>query len=211
MNLKTWSARAGNQAAVLARADNSGHRLADQYEPLTLPVDEDGYVVSFSPGEGDAAAMAEFFDRYGMVVVADVLPPQDCMASVAELWEFLERQVSGLDRNQPETWERWAPLAGLGLLGNTFNLSPQLCRNRQSVSCCWQRIGRCRGGEWTCCVTHTHTACVRSRPSTLSSPGCSERSGCTSTSAGAALPTVAAVGQQSASESSEGTHPRDWG
>ena len=127
MHLKNWAAAGNNLQSLLEREDNRGHESA--YEPLVLPTDDEGYVVGFRSDE--AEEMVAFFEKYGLVVVIGVLPEPDCAASVRELWDFLERQVSGLDRGRPETWGKWTQLAGLGMLGNTFNVSPQLCANRQ--------------------------------------------------------------------------------
>lgn len=40
-----------------------------------------------------------------------------------------------MKRDEPRTWERWPSLSQLGILGNTFNLSAQLCANRQNPAC----------------------------------------------------------------------------
>lgn len=74
----------------------------------------------------------DFFDKYGLVVIADVLSPEACDASVAELWDFLERHCKGLCRDDVRTWEKWPSLSKLGILGNHFVLSPQFCENRQN-------------------------------------------------------------------------------
>jgi hypothetical protein len=116
---------------VLAREDNSGYQYS--YEPLELPLDGDGFVSSFAPDDADG--ICAFFGTYGLVVVEGVLGDAECERSRSELWDFIERRIPGLSRELPQTWERWPSLSGLGILGNTFNVSPQLCANRQSPAC----------------------------------------------------------------------------
>ena len=80
----------------------------------------------------DADGIRAAFDEYGVVVIRDAISVADCARSVDELWDFLERQCRGLDRDDPRTWDRWPSLSKLGILGNTFVLSPQFFRNRQA-------------------------------------------------------------------------------
>jgi hypothetical protein len=136
MHIKQWAAEEGRLAHVLAREDNTAQPYS--YDPLTLPLDEEGFVETVAADDTDG--IREFFERYGLVVIRDAVDDAACVASRNELWDFIERQLPERDgqaavrRDRPETWERWPSLSGLGILGNTFNLGPQLCANRQSVA-----------------------------------------------------------------------------
>jgi len=129
--LKELAAGGNVLAELLRREDNS---LAGPlcYEPLPLPVDDEGFVRSF-PAQ-DAEGIRDFFSRYGLVVVEGVISDEACHRSVDEVWAHAERQVSGLVREDPSTWDKWPGLAKLGILGNSFLLSRQLCENRQEAA-----------------------------------------------------------------------------
>lgn len=72
-----------------------------------LQVDENGYMKSFSVEEPQE--YKEFFDKYGFVVIRDVVTDEDCSISHDEIWESLRAQDEGIDRNEPNTWseEHW--------------------------------------------------------------------------------------------------------
>jgi len=125
--MKNFAAEKSNLDKILAPEDNSGERY--EYESFELPLDEQGFAASFDLADADG--IRSFFAEHGLVVVRDVLTPDACERSVDELWAFVERQVPTLTRSDPRTWERWPSLSKLGILGNTFVLSPQFCRNRQ--------------------------------------------------------------------------------
>lgn len=131
MRLKQWLAEDDSLARVLRKEDNSayGHDGQD-FVATPLPRDADGFVTTFDPH--DSAGIRGFFETYGLVVVRGAVAAEACERSRAELWDLLERDVQGLDRTDATTWDKWADLAPLGFVGNTFCLSPQICRNRQA-------------------------------------------------------------------------------
>merc|ERR1719198_1837393 len=131
MRMKQWIADDENRRAILERVDNSGHEYDPAtFEPAPLPVDADGFVRSFDVAERDA--IRAFFAQHGLVVVRDVIDAAACSRSIDELWEGLEARFPGLRRGDASTYERWPALAQLGILGNTFVLSPQFTANRQA-------------------------------------------------------------------------------
>lgn len=128
MQLKEFAAEGNNLERLLQRADNSS--FEDRHKGLTLPLDNAGFVQSFQAHERDA--IANFFQLYGLVVIKNAIDHEACDRSVAEVWDFLEHDCKGLDRADPSTWGTWPSLWKLGILSNTFLLSPQLCENRQA-------------------------------------------------------------------------------
>jgi len=44
-----------------------------------------------------------YFDKYGFVVVDNVLSMEECLASQAEVWSFLSKR--GVSQEEPKTWE----------------------------------------------------------------------------------------------------------
>ena len=131
MRMKEWAAADENRAACFERVDNSGFEYdPETWEPPALPLDDDGFVQAFDVDEGEA--INAFFEWYGLVVVRDVIDADACARSLDELWAGLETNCKGLQRDDPSTYGSWPSLAKLGILGNTFLLSPQWCANRQS-------------------------------------------------------------------------------
>mmetsp|Transcript_55326 Transcript_55326/g.160584 ORF Transcript_55326/g.160584 Transcript_55326/m.160584 type:complete len:406 (-) Transcript_55326:100-1317(-) len=128
--LKEFAATGNNLERLLRREDNSAFAMSAVGELCDLPVDADGFVRSFVAD--DHAGIRDFFERFGLVVVHSAIDESACHRSISEVWEHVERECPGVDRADPCTWDRWPPLAKLGILGNTFFLSAQFCENRQA-------------------------------------------------------------------------------
>ena len=125
------------------------------------PMDADGFVVSFPPPrvsfsssstatttareddatarEDDAAALA-FFRRYGFVVYRDVLTREECAATRAEIWDYLERvqfppapgASRALSRHDVTTWDLMDNKDTYGLAPEPSVFTRQCVRNRQN-------------------------------------------------------------------------------
>lgn len=126
------------------------------------PMDADGFVVSFPPPrvsfssssstttttareddtaarEDDAAALA-FFRRYGFVVYRDVLTREECAATRAEIWDYLERvqfppapgASRALSRHDVTTWDLMDNRDTYGLAPEPSVFTRQCVRNRQN-------------------------------------------------------------------------------
>ena len=126
------------------------------------PIDADGFVVSFPPPrvsfssssttssttareddaaarEDDAAALA-FFRRYGFVVYRDVLTREECAATRAEIWDYLERvqfppapgASRALSRHDVTTWDLMDNKDTYGLAPEPSVFTAQCVRNRQN-------------------------------------------------------------------------------
>lgn len=76
-----------------------------------------------------------FFRTYGFVVIRDVLTPQECQATVNDIFDILEQGTSrAFDRRDVTTWSNW-PADGMakhGMPARKPLFSPQLLRNRQN-------------------------------------------------------------------------------
>jgi hypothetical protein len=57
---------------------------------LSVPRDAEGYVQSFVDPQ-DAKAV-DFYEKYGFVVIADVLSNEECQRSVDEVWDYIEHE-----------------------------------------------------------------------------------------------------------------------
>ena len=80
-DIKQWAADSDNLAQVLARADNTRHPYS--YEPVVLPVDENGFVETVDADDADG--IRAFFERYGLVVIRNAIDDVACAASRDEL------------------------------------------------------------------------------------------------------------------------------
>ena len=106
----------------------------ETFQPAPLPIDADGFIVSFHVDQKEN--ILTFFEKHGVVAVANVLTDEQCERSVDEVWLFLrEICCPTIERHKPETWgQGWPSLANLGLLGGERWLYPQACDNRQNPS-----------------------------------------------------------------------------
>jgi len=75
-----------------------------------LPRDAQGYVKTFLPNQADE--IHSFFERYGVVVVQDVLDATDIEHSIDAIWSSPELESRGVKRDDPETWDRCWPCDG---------------------------------------------------------------------------------------------------
>ena len=104
----------------------------ETFQPAPLPVDADGFIVSFHVDQKEE--ILTFFEKHGVVVVANVLTDEQCERSVDEVWLLLqEMHHPNLERDKPETWSKgWPSFSHIGILGNDRWLYPQACDNRQN-------------------------------------------------------------------------------
>lgn len=72
--------------AAVAQPSSTTHSSTSLSSPEL--VDEEGYTRSFRVDEADR--ILAFYDRYGFVVVRDVLGPADCAATISEIWSIIE-------------------------------------------------------------------------------------------------------------------------
>ncbi len=106
--------------------------------PLRVPLDADGFALSFpcpaGPEDAHAATAAlAFYDEYGYVVFRDAISAEACDASRAEIWSSLERDTPGVCRSDPATWDLLSSDT-YGLAPAPAVFTPQLLANRQAAS-----------------------------------------------------------------------------
>ena len=109
-----------------------------EWEHHEVPLDNDGLCKSFATT--DTAAITSFMDKYGFVVIQNVLSSEACDATMSEFWSG--GMTGGNLKADPEnssTWHdffqtAWADQGtAKGVIGNGPILSPQLLSNRQSA------------------------------------------------------------------------------
>jgi ectoine hydroxylase-related dioxygenase (phytanoyl-CoA dioxygenase family) len=100
-----------------------------------LPKDESDprYVFSFGCSSEETLRekeIYEFFDEYGFVVIRDVFGEQQCQKTRHAMWEILEENNPGVNRNDPLTWNNMKGKGryGLSIRGPSFH--PTLIENR---------------------------------------------------------------------------------
>eukprot|EP00929_Paragymnodinium_shiwhaense_P068203 TRINITY_DN34270_c0_g1_i5.p1 TRINITY_DN34270_c0_g1~~TRINITY_DN34270_c0_g1_i5.p1 ORF type:complete len:309 (-),score=83.33 TRINITY_DN34270_c0_g1_i5:628-1554(-) len=116
--------------------------------PTELPADDEDprFVKSFEVEDAEGARA--FLDEYGFVVLRDVISQEACAATREEIWQYLERRLSGFRRDEPCTWEVMSSCAtggyydSYGLPPEQSMFTPQLFRNRQDQQMvkAWQTV-----------------------------------------------------------------------
>ena len=112
----------------LQPTDNSNFPY--NYERLELPLDEEGFCQAFNYDETEK--IEKFIEKYGIVVIKDVLTKEECKLTEEEIWDFIERHYPSIKRDDVVKWRCWPALKHLGILDNLLVLSPQFFRNRQN-------------------------------------------------------------------------------
>jgi len=100
-----------------------------EFQPLgPFPVDEEGYVQSFSTD--DPGAIQAFFEKWGFVVVKNVLNDEEIQDAIEGFWN-----ESGMDKNNPKTWDgfyKYQRFGHLGIIGLDSSFAPYLLKHRQN-------------------------------------------------------------------------------
>jgi len=97
---------------------------------MNLPIDDEGFIVSFSlsPDSTEVSAV-QFYQKFGFVIFRDILEPEECNASQCEIWDALEQQYPGLHRSSiPSLSVLTSQTYGLSSAPAVF--TPQMLRNR---------------------------------------------------------------------------------
>jgi len=113
----------------------------DKHEPI-LPKDEEGFTQSFLP-VGQEKELLEFWNKYGIVVIRDVISNQQVEKTVDEIWStprLLGR--TSLDRSDPLSWKdgNWPTELGIASVGFISHFAdcelPLSWENRQNPELC---------------------------------------------------------------------------
>ena len=70
------------------------------------------HVPRFESGSDESI---NYLDEHGFVIIKEALSKQEAEKTLALLWDYLEDLGTGIDRNNPETWndDRWPTCAHL--------------------------------------------------------------------------------------------------
>lgn len=106
----------------------------EEFVPLELPLDDEGYVQSFKLDQVEE--YIEFFKKYGFVVVDNVVSSEDADATVSDVWDQLEKESKGAVKRDDTT--TWYDIMGrqlvsrTGLVGNHVTSSAIAWKNREN-------------------------------------------------------------------------------
>ena len=96
-----------------------------------LPVDQEGYTVSFDINDFDRTTVKQFYDKFGLVVFNNILNHEQVTKSINDLWEDVMQQSDGqIKRDDPQTWNFLHGLGRFGFVNYKPLVKPQLCKNR---------------------------------------------------------------------------------
>jgi len=73
------------------------------------------HVPRFQPGSRESI---DYLDEHGYVVIANALTNDEAATAVSKLWDYLEALGTGINRNDPNTWDndRWPTAVHGGIL-----------------------------------------------------------------------------------------------
>jgi len=77
------------------------------FQPPSISRDSEGYVKSFTLSSFDCPEAEEarvFFEQYGFVVIANVFTPEQCAATISDIWNVIESFVQKPVRNDENLW-----------------------------------------------------------------------------------------------------------
>jgi len=68
-----------------------------------VPVDSEGYLQSFDLKE--SKEIKEFFDKFGFIIINNILTPDECKETIDDIWNWIEDKCSSIKRKDVSTWE----------------------------------------------------------------------------------------------------------
>ena len=78
------------------------------FQPPSIPRDSEGFVRSFSLSNNDdddeSQKAREFFEQFGFVVFANVFTPEQCAATISDIWNVIENLVGTSIRHDESLW-----------------------------------------------------------------------------------------------------------
>ncbi|KAM9971662.1 hypothetical protein ACTFIW_011645 [Dictyostelium discoideum] len=105
--------------------------------------DVEGYITSFSVEQ--QTEYTEFFNKFGFVVIRDVLSKSECQKTIDDIWNYIESfkwasyhdsmksEEKTIKRNDPKTWEGiWPNLSQEGIVGYPPVFSETTIANRSN-------------------------------------------------------------------------------
>jgi len=107
--------------------DNEIFTTMDAFPVVEVPRDKDGFIQSFTID--DEENYLQFFNKFGFVVIDNVLEKNEIDTTILEVWETLEKAEKIVNRNDSNTWGFYSPV---GILGDLPCSSKQAWRNRQN-------------------------------------------------------------------------------
>jgi hypothetical protein len=78
------------------------------FQPLTVPRDADGFVQSFDINNNEQTEIEKaraFFDQYGFVVFSNVYTPEECAATIDDIWNVIESSARQPLRQNDQLWQ----------------------------------------------------------------------------------------------------------
>lgn len=78
-----------------------------KFQPPVVPRDAEGYVQSFDINNDEQSEIEKaraFFDQYGFVVFSNVYTPEQCAATIDDIWNVIESMVRRPVRNDENLW-----------------------------------------------------------------------------------------------------------
>jgi len=112
-----------------------------KYEVPRDEIDPD-YVKSFTTEQ--VSEYKEFFNKFGFVIIREILSKEEAAATVDDIWNYVEtrgwlrskdeaERYSKIKRNDPSTWDNyWPAMAEEGIVANPPTFTKQALRNRQN-------------------------------------------------------------------------------
>ena len=79
-----------------------------KFQPLTVPRDAEGFVQSFDINNNEQSEIEKaraFFDEYGFVVFSNVYTPEECAATIDDIWNVIESSTRQSLRHDDKLWQ----------------------------------------------------------------------------------------------------------
>lgn len=77
---------------------------------MPLPRDSNGFIKTFTSNQ--ELEIINFFDKYGVVVIENVLNEKEIQDSIDAIWDHQELVSRGVSRYDPQTWHHSWPMDG---------------------------------------------------------------------------------------------------
>jgi len=96
---------------------SSSFSTPSKFESPLVPRDDEGFVTAYAVE--DVAGIRQFFDKYGFVIIKDVIDNEQATALLDEIWKNCQERKKLVSKDDPITWD-YIPSGSVGILGSLF-------------------------------------------------------------------------------------------
>eukprot|EP01089_Gocevia_fonbrunei_P020695 TRINITY_DN7773_c0_g1_i1.p1 TRINITY_DN7773_c0_g1~~TRINITY_DN7773_c0_g1_i1.p1 ORF type:complete len:370 (+),score=80.55 TRINITY_DN7773_c0_g1_i1:124-1233(+) len=109
------------KASLVGSSDKPVSFEGKKFQVENAPLDSEGYVESFNVE--DEESWMTFFNKFGFVVIKEILSTEEIEKSIDDIWNLVEsyHKIHPISRNNTKNWKYWPGLNKLGIFSQALS------------------------------------------------------------------------------------------